>query len=42
MGLVLVPARPLECIILRTVHHAPVAQTVKQTVQLLSKRYIET
>jgi hypothetical protein len=31
---VMVPARPLECVILRIVHHAHVIQTVKQTVQL--------
>jgi hypothetical protein len=31
-GVILVPARPLKCVILRTVHHASVAQMVKQIV----------
>jgi hypothetical protein len=33
MGVLSIPARPLECIVLRIVHRVPVIQTVKQTVQ---------
>jgi hypothetical protein len=32
MDVLLIPAHPLECVILRTVHHVPVIQTVKQIV----------
>jgi hypothetical protein len=40
-GVLLVHMHPLKCVALRTVHHALVIQTVKQTVQLFSKRYTE-
>jgi hypothetical protein len=41
MGVILVPTRPLKCVISKTVHHAPVIQTVKQIVQLFKERYIK-
>jgi hypothetical protein len=41
MGVILAPTRLLERAILRAVHHAPVIQTVKQTVKLFKKRYTE-
>jgi hypothetical protein len=39
MGIVLVPTRPLKCVVSRTMHRAPVIQTVKQTIQLFRERY---
>jgi hypothetical protein len=41
MNILLVHAHPLECVALRTVHCAPVIQTVKQTVQVFRERYTE-
>jgi hypothetical protein len=41
MGILLTPVNPLKSIALRTVHHVPVIQTVKQMVQLFRKRYTE-
>jgi hypothetical protein len=41
-GVASVSAPAFNGVALRTVCHAPVIQTVKQTVQLLSKMYIET
>jgi hypothetical protein len=41
MGILLILAHLLEYAILRTMHHALVIQTVKQTVQLFRERYIE-
>jgi hypothetical protein len=38
-GVILVPVHPLECVVSRIMHHAPIAQTVKQTIQLFRKRY---
>jgi hypothetical protein len=39
MGILLALAHSLKCVISRTVHHASVIQTVKQTVQLFRERY---
>jgi hypothetical protein len=41
MGVLLTPAHPLKCVASRTVYHASVIQTVKQTVQLFRKMYTE-
>jgi hypothetical protein len=40
-GVHLTPVHPLKCIALKTMHHVPVIQTVKQTVPLFRKRYTE-
>jgi hypothetical protein len=37
MGVVLIPARPLEHAVLKIVYRAPVIQTVKQSIQLFEK-----
>jgi hypothetical protein len=42
MGVALVPTPAFNGNALRTVHRALVNQTIKQTVQLLSKMYTET
>jgi hypothetical protein len=42
MDIILVPARPLKCVILRTMHRAPIIQTAKQTVKLFRERYTKT
>jgi hypothetical protein len=41
MDILLTPTHPLECVTLRTVHHASVIQMIKQIIQLFRKRYIE-
>jgi hypothetical protein len=41
MGVILTPAHPLKCVALKIVHGTAVIQMVKQTVQLLTKRYTE-
>jgi hypothetical protein len=35
------PTHPLKCVASRIVHHVPIIQMVKQTVQLFRKKYIE-
>jgi hypothetical protein len=42
MGIVLIPARSLVHVALKIMHHAPIVQTVKQTIQLFRERYTET
>jgi hypothetical protein len=41
INVLLTSTHPLNCVASRIVHHAPVIQTVKQTVQLFRKRYTE-
>jgi hypothetical protein len=41
MGASSVPAPAINGDVLRVMHHAPVIQTIKQIVQLLSKKYAE-
>jgi hypothetical protein len=42
MGVVSIPVHPLMHVALKTMHHAQVIQTVKQTVQLFREKYTET
>jgi hypothetical protein len=42
MGIISIYAHPLKCVVSRIVHHTPVIQTVKQTVQLFKERYTKT
>jgi hypothetical protein len=42
MGVLLIPAHPLKCVILRTMRRVPVIQTAKQTIQLFREKYTET
>jgi hypothetical protein len=42
MGVISVSASAINSDVLRTMHHAPIIQTVKQIVQLLSEKYAET
>jgi hypothetical protein len=42
MDVISVPAPAINSDALRAMHRAPVIQTVKQTIQLLIKKYAET
>jgi hypothetical protein len=42
MDVISVPAPAINIDALRAMHRAPVIQTVKQTIQLLIKKYAET
>jgi hypothetical protein len=42
MDVISVPARPLECVVSRTMHRASVNQMVKQIVQLFREKYTDT